>query len=236
MDSSTASKIIRRISVKRAEQKVSSSFTRYKMGLTKSTCARKRVIFSQSDFQAEPFAGWWMMINYKDTTESIIAKEAVKLVLKHANPAGRAMGAIGSSGVAGKAIAGAHSVHGMAGDVKTVKSMFDGDMASGIVDQWNGAWKAGTWSAAKGTAQEFAMGWDAYMLGGFVSMAEPDATGTVAGRIYLTPDKDQMLRYMAAEERAGGLKHSIKRINEHLGWVGTLNFMYEGSSDSVQVD
>ncbi len=234
MEIDVAKNVVRAVCNKQSKAAGLSTFNRFLMGVTASRIKHKRVLFSSDGLQTDPFSGWWMMINFKDTANTIIAKEAVKVALKHVAPVEKAVGAIGKTGSLGKAVERVHNLHGQLGQVDSVKSMLNGSKVHEIYNQLNGAWQAGTWSAAQGTGQEFAFAWDSFMAGGYLAMGEPKSDGQSSGQCYFTADKDQLMHRMAASERAqqkaGGqsMQSLVKNRN-----VGTINFSFKGDPFSM---
>jgi len=228
MDSAVAAGIVQLINHRMAKNNIQSLMTRYQMGVTKSKIGKKRIIFGNDGYREHPFAGWWIMINQPADTKRVLLKELAKIILAHADPTGHAAEAIGGG------VATVHSAHSTAGDLQTVQSMGDGSMASSIAEQWDGAWKAGVWSSVKGTSNEFAIGFDYFLTGGYCTMSEPDADGVVVGRCMMWNDKDLMTLNMSIAEREGGLEYAVNRLNTHLGWAGTVDYKYSANDHRLE--
>lgn len=228
MHSGVAATLIQLVCHRQAKERISSALTRWQMGMTLDRVKKKKVIFGNDCYRESPFAAWWILINKPATANRVLLRELKGVILAHVNPVGHITGAIGGP------IASAHSAVGTASDVSTVGSMLDGSLADATYSRWADAWKAGTWSAAKGTRQEFAIGLGYFLLGGYCTIAEPDEDGMVVGRTSIYNDKDHMMLNMAIAEREGGLKYALGRLNSRFGWNFTKDFRYTAKTNKLE--
>lgn len=229
MNSAFAAAIVRLIVHRRSKDAGHSGMKRVMMGTTQSQLDRKKVLFSDQFFSEDPFCGWWVLLDKPAGSNDIILKELAGVVMAHVDPAGQIAGAIGGP------VASVHAAYGTAGQAQTVGSMADGSMASAIHDRWNDAWKAGVWSAAKGTSNEFSIALDYLIMGGFVTM-DVGIDGSITGRCNLYTSSDRMMNAMGQAERKGlgasGLKY-CREMSEGQFFGSGLSFEYSATTGKI---
>lgn len=194
----TAASILRYIAIKQVIRNAKADGTgklkRALLGLTESGLRNKRVLISNDQYDENPCTCFWALINRPKTANDIILQEAKGVLMAHFG--GSVAGAMGTS------VSSAYEAYGTIGDAAKAGSMASGGLAGEINDRWSAAYKAGVWSSAKGTAQEFSIGLDYYLIGGVAAFVEDTPRVTkVAMRVW--PAKRDLISFMGHAEREG---------------------------------
>jgi hypothetical protein len=177
--------------------------TNHLEGKAAKRAKKYQVYFSQEALQEGPeFIGWWIMVPKMTTAEEVLIEEVKGVLMAHLDPVGTATGA------AGGAAAATHKIYKTAEDVAKAKSFVGGGMASKITKRFSRAWAAGTWSAAKGTRQEFAIAAGEAICGGalWIIQGPSELTGSI--RVYSKEDTFKFMGY------GGGSSDHCKEIAE----------------------
>lgn len=181
-------------------------------GMTRKELTKKRVLMGNdnagpvpaSDGHDECYVGFWCLLNKPTTSKDVIIREAKGVVLAHLGAqAGGAMGRAGGavaqinevrSGLSGGGDAAKIGAAAVSKDVRA-------QIANGIYNQLNEAWRAGIWDCVAGTRNEFAFALDEAMTGGACCFSGPQNNLKIGMRMW--PDKRDLVSFMGYAEQKG---------------------------------
>jgi hypothetical protein len=202
-----------------------------KVLLSRDNFYGKKVIISNDWYDENPGTCWWAVINKPKGSNEIILKAVKGSVLAIAQG--------GMANVTGGVVRNVLEAYDKAETVKATATGVTGKLADEMYNQFDEAWKAGTWSAAKGTAQEFAIGLGYYIIGGPAAFART-RKGDLVVSFNCYESKNDFLNFMGSVERLFGNpttkpKGGVKKTREYAR-AGAHHYMITRDSRCVKLD
>lgn len=149
----------------------------------------------------DEFIGWWAVGKQPATSKDILLSELVGIA---GGWASGIMGATVDTGTVG-------TVLDVIGDIHKGVETATGSVSQGIYNKLSDAWKAGTYSSAIGTRDEFTIFAQDMVLGGPIYMKKGLETITGSTTAY---DKTTFFQFMGHAERADG-RDGTNRTKEY---------------------
>lgn len=194
----TAASILRYIAIKQVIRNAKADGTgklkRALMGLTEYGLRNKKLLIANDQYDEDPCTCFWVLINKPKSANDIILQETKGVLMAHFG--GSVAGAMGSS------VSSAYEAYGQIGDAAKAGSMASGGLASEVSNRWSEAYKAGVWSSAKGTAQEFSIGLDYFIIGGVAAFVE-DTPRVTKVALQVWSSRRELVSWMGHAERKG---------------------------------
>ncbi|WP_193161409.1 hypothetical protein [Microbulbifer hainanensis] len=224
LDSLTGSALIRLVIARQMKNSLKAQghgkLWRMVHGLSESKLLKKRVLISNDFYSEDPFTCWWLFLNKPTTANDIIIKEVQGILMAHAmGGVANAMGGqVRSVHEACSQLSNTHKAMGVAKQTVSAKAM-----ANKTYNKLNDAWQAGVWSAAKGTAQEFSLGFDQMLLGGCAHIEKNGKDLEINLRTW--NNKSDMLSFMNFAESKGRYSEASRKYTR--GLCSEIKYRYD---------
>lgn len=226
----TGSALIRHVIAKKMKSSLKAQghgkLWRFMHGLTEDKLLKKRILISNDFYSEDPFTCWWVFLDKPTTSNDIIIKEVKGILMAHAiGPLANAMG--GQVRSIHEAYSQLSDVHKAIGVGKQLVS--PNALANSTYNELNDAWKAGVWSAAKGTRQEFSLGLDQMLLGGCAHIGE--VGGGIEINLGVWNNKKDVISYMGYAESKGRFSEEGRSYTRKL--CNQLHYRYDSKSGTL---